>query len=251
MHCSHSCTWNCPRTYMVPGPAMVVDQPYTNKPVQHKRGKPGTMPFTSSSTFHDSLRPYSTAVSDSYSSSEAPKSLPQSPWSKMQAFKSLFTPRRTDTASLVSATTRTGVSWPAHKHMSSRRAAERRRRREWHASPDTLAGCELVAVLGRVGSGKTSLRRSDRSAQAKPVARKISVPCNFCRCMYRPFYFRFRPGDRGRARWAVARRARLPCLLRPQLVEQSLISFLAGKLKCDGGKPLCQQCIHRKGTTRM
>ena len=80
----------------------------------------------------------------------------------------------------------------------------------------------------------------------KPVARKISVACNFCRCMYAPFYFRFRRGDGGSARLAVARRALPPCLPRPQLVEQLLISFLARKLKCDGGKPQCQQCIRRK-----
>ena len=91
-------------------------------------------------------------------------------------------------------------------------------------------------------------RRSDRSTQAK-----TSSAQDLCGLQLLPMYvpsvlFPIPTGrqGKGRARWPVARRALPPCLPRPQLVEQSLISFLARKLKCDGGKPQCQQCIRRK-----
>ena len=60
--------------------------------------------------------------------------------------------------------------------------------------------------------------------------------------MYVPsIVFRVR---RGRAR--LAGELALPNLCARRSEHHSLTSFLARKLKCDGGKPQCQQCIRRK-----
>ena len=72
----------------------------------------------------------------------------------------------------------------------------------------------------------------------KPVARKISVACNFCRCMYPPLFSKSGPD------WPASSLS--PACARRSEQHHSLTSFLARKLKCDGGKPQCQQCIRRK-----
>ncbi|THG92760.1 hypothetical protein EW145_g8598, partial [Phellinidium pouzarii] len=77
-------------------------------------------------------------------------------------------------------------------------------------------------VVGGSGSGSGSGRLSPDLLKQKH--KKITVACNFCRC---------------------ASLIYLTSVYHSRLCLPSLFSLTARKLKCDGGRPSCSQCVKR------
>ena len=127
-----------------------LDQQRPQQQQQHKRSRTSiTSPFTSS-TFRDSPGPYSTAKSNSSSSSGGSSpSGSESPKSKMLAFKSLFTRRRADGPSLVSASTNMTALI-----MAMATTARRVRRLAQQERPKSSVWPHLVVVLVAVFGGR-------------------------------------------------------------------------------------------------